>query len=246
VASSSNLVANGQGDLWDSGKILSASPHSIYGGAALNSTQIAFWKVRVWDKDDAPSMWSPVANWTMGLLNPSDWQGGWLVSTNGSRFNLTGCNWIWYPEGNPALSAPVATRYFRKAFFVRTDSPLASATLLLAADNSFAAYVNGTYVGQGADYTVATPFTVTEQLQPGANTIAIAASNGGTSPNAAGLIGKLILNYADGSQTNLQMDASWKTIILCTSTGSCPVSMTAPGRLRWCWEVLEPIPGAPV
>ena len=72
--------------------------------------------------------------------------------------------------------------------------------MLLAADNSYVAYINGTNVGQGFDYTVATPVAVTAPLQPGANTIAIAASNGGTSPNAAGLIGKLILNYADGSK----------------------------------------------
>jgi hypothetical protein len=212
VATSTNTLAGSQGDLWDSGKVFSPAININYAGTTLASAQQVFWKVRVWDKNDSVSAWSSVMTWTMGLLNQSDWQGGWLVPpTNSSSFSLTGCNWIWYPEGNPASSAPVGTRYFRKSVSVRSDSALTSATLLLTADNSYIAYVNGTNVGQGSDYTVATPFTVTAQLQTGTNTIAIAASNGGTSANAAGLIGKLILNYADGTQTNIQMDATWKT-----------------------------------
>ena len=212
AASSAARLASNQPDLWDSGQVVSAQPFNVaYAGSPLASAQQVFWRVRVWDQNNAVSAWSPVATWTMGLLNPGDWQGGWLAAaTNAATLSLTGCNWIWYPEGNPAQSAPVGTRYFRKTFSVRNDSALTSATLLLTADNSYVAYVNGTQVGQGADYTVATPFAVTTRLQAGTNTLAIAASNGGSSPNAAGLIGELILSYADGSQSNLLMDATWK------------------------------------
>ena len=31
---------------------------------------------------------------------------------------LAGCKWIWYPEGNPAVSAPVATRYFLQSLVI--------------------------------------------------------------------------------------------------------------------------------
>ena len=105
----------------------------------------------------------------------------------------------------------MATRYFRKSFVVRLDSALTNATLLVTADNSYTAYINGTQVGQGADYTTVIPAGVTAQLLSGTNILAIAAANGGTVPNPAGLIGKLVLNYADGTQTNIQMDATWKT-----------------------------------
>jgi alpha-L-rhamnosidase len=213
VASSAALLASNQPDFWDSGKVVSGQPFNVpYGGSTLMSVQQVFWQVRVWDKNDQPSAWSSVAAWTMGLLNQADWQGGWLVaSSNTPGFSLTGCSWIWYPEGNPAKSAPVGTRYFRKNISVRSDSVLTGATLLLTADNSYIAYVNGSQVGQGRDYTIATPITTITQLQTGANTIAIAASNSGISGNPAGLIGKLVLNYADGTQTNIPMDASWKT-----------------------------------
>jgi hypothetical protein len=213
AASSATLLASNQPNLWDSGKVVSGQPFNVpYGGSALASVQQVFWQVRVWDVNGQPSAWSPVATWTMGLLNQTDWQGGWLVSpVSSSSFSLTGCSWIWYPEGNPRSSAPVATRYFRKSVVVRLDSALTNATLLVTADNSYTAYINGTQVGQGADYTTVIPAGVTAQLLSGTNILAIAAANGGTVPNPAGLIGKLVLNYADGTHTNIQMDATWKT-----------------------------------
>ena len=212
VASTAALLASNQPDLWDSGKVLSTQPFNVaYAGSPLVSVQQVFWQMRVWDQSNSVSAWSPVAIWTMGLLNPADWQGAWLAATtNSSGFSLTGCNWIWYPEGSPAQSAPVGTRYFRKTCSVRSGSTLVAATLLLTADNSYSAYVNGTLVGQGSDYTVATPYAVAAQLSPGNNTLAIAASNGGTGGNPAGLIGELVLNYADGTQTNILMDSTWK------------------------------------
>ncbi len=212
AASSASLLANGQPDLWDSGEVISTQQFNIaYAGKALTSTEQVFWQVRVWDTNGQPSPWSPVATWTMGLLNQSDWQGGWLASpASMSSYSLTGCSWIWYPEGNPASSAPVASRYFRKTFSLRTDSAVTNATLLVTADNAYGAYINGTSVGQGQNYLVVVPVTVTAQVQAGANLLAIAATNTGTSPNPAGLLGKLVVNYADGTLTNIQMDATWK------------------------------------
>jgi hypothetical protein len=207
VATSSNALASDLGGLWNSGKVILDSPYIGYGGSGLVSEQQVFWKVRVWDQADQPSAWSSVGTWTMGLLSPTDWQGSWLAVP---ALSLSGCSWIWYPEGSPASSAPVASRYFRKSFVVRSNSALTNATLLLTADNSFTAYINGTQVGQGQDWTTVTPVAVTSQLVSGSNILAIAAANGGTSPNPAGLIGKLILSYADGQQINIQMDATWK------------------------------------
>lgn len=209
TASSAALLAGNQPDLWDSGKVVSPQPFSVpYGGSALASGQQAFWHVRLWDVNGVVSAWSPVSAWTMGLLKAADWQGGWLSAAGG--YSLASCSWIWYPEGNPAVSAPIATRYFRKSFAVRTDSVLTAATLLVTADNAFTAYVNGTNVGSAQDYTTVTPVGLTAQLAPGANVLAISAANTGTTANPAGLLGILVLNYADGSQTNIQMDGSWK------------------------------------
>ena len=149
MASSAAVLDGNHGDLWDSGKVVSDQLLSIpYGGIALTSTKQVFWKVRVWDRNDQPSAWSSVATWTMGLLNPADWQASWICAPSNS-LTLTGCAWIWYPEGNPASSAPPGVRYFRKTVSVRSDSALTAATLLLAVDNSYTAYVNGGSVVAG-------------------------------------------------------------------------------------------------
>lgn len=65
--------------LWDSGKLASAeSVNNVYGGTALTSNLGCTWKVRVWDKEGTPTEWSTSARFSMGLLEPSDWEGDWI------------------------------------------------------------------------------------------------------------------------------------------------------------------------
>ena len=166
AASTAARLTTNQPDLWDSGQVVSGQQINIpYGGAAaLTSGQQVFWQVRTWDVNGLASAWSPPATWTMGLLNPTNWQGGWLVAPG---YGLSDCSWIWYPEGNPTVTAPVATRYFIKTFAVRTNSVLTGATLVVTADDAFTAYVNGVQVAQAQNYTTLTPVVVMAQLQPG-------------------------------------------------------------------------------
>ena len=80
VASSPRLLAQDKGDLWDSGKVVSDETIQIpYAGQPLKSSQEVFWKVRVWDVNERASAWSKPAHWTMGLLNPDDWQAKWIT-----------------------------------------------------------------------------------------------------------------------------------------------------------------------
>lgn len=79
VASSPDVLEQGQGDLWDSGKVESDdSVHVAYAGTPLTSRQYAYWKVRVWDQEGKASPWSAPARWTMGLLKPEDWTAQWI------------------------------------------------------------------------------------------------------------------------------------------------------------------------
>ena len=83
VATTPELLAKDQGDLWDSGKV--ASDQSIqveYAGKTLESREICHWKVRVWVADSGfrvrGSEWSLSAVWTMGLLDPASWSAKWI------------------------------------------------------------------------------------------------------------------------------------------------------------------------
>jgi alpha-L-rhamnosidase len=79
VASSADLLKKDQGDLWDSGKIVSDQSIQVeYAGKPLSSRMECHWKVRVWINDGKPSAWSQPAWWTMGLLKPGDWQAEWV------------------------------------------------------------------------------------------------------------------------------------------------------------------------
>ena len=79
VASSEEQLASQEGDFWDSGKIASAQMNQVvYAGTPLKSRNRCYWKVRVWDENDAVSTWSEPAMFTMGLLNSSDWIAKWI------------------------------------------------------------------------------------------------------------------------------------------------------------------------
>ena len=79
VASTPDLLARNHGDLWDSDKVDSDQQNQIeYSGVRLNSRMRCHWKVRVWDTFGLMSAWSVPALWTMGLLEPAEWQAQWI------------------------------------------------------------------------------------------------------------------------------------------------------------------------
>ncbi|MDR1602192.1 MAG: alpha-L-rhamnosidase, partial [Tannerella sp.] len=75
VASDSSRLAQGDGDVWNSGKVM--SPQSVlvpFGGKELVSGHKYFWKVQVFDSEGQPSAWSEPASFVTGLLHEADWQ----------------------------------------------------------------------------------------------------------------------------------------------------------------------------
>jgi len=87
VASTPDLLAKNQGDLWDSGKVTSDTTSQIeYGGKPLQSRQRCFWKVKAWlthdgDRSANSGAESKPAVWEMGLLKNDDWQAKWIEGT---------------------------------------------------------------------------------------------------------------------------------------------------------------------
>ena len=80
VAGGEAAIRAGRGEVWDSGKIVSAETSRIsYVGPALASAARAWWAVRVWDENDQPSTWSVPAFWETGLLDSSEWHGQWIA-----------------------------------------------------------------------------------------------------------------------------------------------------------------------
>lgn len=79
VASSPSNLAASHGDIWDSGKVPSDQNIDIdYAGVPLVAGHRYWWKVRTWDRDNHPSVWSTPAEWTQGPMSESDWKGQWI------------------------------------------------------------------------------------------------------------------------------------------------------------------------
>jgi hypothetical protein len=121
--------------------------------------------------------------------------------------------WIWYPKGEPAKSAPVETVEFRREFVVASKRALASAQLDITADNSFKALLNGTRVLDGENFHEIFSADVTKPIKNGTNVLIVHAENAGTAPNPAGLIATLRLLFTDGSQQVILTDSHWSAIL---------------------------------
>jgi alpha-L-rhamnosidase len=204
------LATNEHNLLWDSGVVNSAQSFDVpYGGPALSSRTRYYWQVRVWDNHGNASGWSKTAWFETAFLDPSQFQGDWIGDPD--PLSLTGANWIWYPEGSPASSAPTATRYFLREVDIPANETIDRAIFLITADDQWLVYVNGQEAGQSSGqanaWTQAQELDITDDLHPGANTIAVAATN---AAGPGSWIGKLGLEYADGTTSDLVTDSTWK------------------------------------
>jgi alpha-L-rhamnosidase len=190
----------GAADVWDSGQVASQQSVDVpYGGPALAANRTYHWRVRSWDTQGRASGWSAPARFDTGVAS---WTADFIGAPGTA--GLDGASWIWYPEGDPTVDAPVATRYFRRAFDVPTPG---KTTLVVTGDDTADAWINGVKVTASrrvADsWKRATTIDVTAQLRAGRNTIAVATQN--TSPGPAAVIAKL-----QGAVT-VASDAAWKS-----------------------------------
>ena len=121
-----------------------------------------------------------------------------------------GREWIWFNEGNPASSAPVGTRQFRRNIALPADRTLTSAKVRLTADNSFTLTINGQSAANGNDWTQPVDADITAAMQTGNNSLAISATNAGTGPGPAGLIARFDFTFASGEPLTIVTDAQWE------------------------------------
>lgn len=218
VASSPELLAQDRGDLWDSGKVLSAEMNQIvYAGKPLTSRLNCYWKVRIWDADGKASAFSDVAFWSMGLLEDSDRAAKWIQATQplvhpakGKQLTFQGCQWIWCPEEgvNAREKAPPGPRYFRKVIELPTNETVRRARFLATADDSFELFCNGQPVGRGSGHTSPQIIDLTNRLRPGKNVLALVATN--ATPSPAGVAGRLCVEWESGKIQEWTIDATWK------------------------------------
>jgi alpha-L-rhamnosidase len=212
AATTPALLGTGRPDLWDSGRVASEEQLGIgYAGRPLRSFERVHWRVKVWDQDGRESPWSEPAVWTMGVLQPEDWQAFWIGA----------------PEDGGETAA---TRLLRHEIAVR--APLRRAEIYICGLGFYEASLNGRRIGENLltpawtkyDKTCAyDAYDLTGLLQPGRNALAILLGNGfynvpaGRYTKFKGTFGplqaiaELRLEYADGKIEFAGTDGSWRT-----------------------------------
>src|SRR5690606_38570918 len=131
VASSREMLEKNQGDLWDSGK--TASDRSLYipyEGKTLGSGEAGFWKVKLGDGQGEESDWREAAQWSMGLLDSSDWKGEWI-----------GLDREMGADKLDTTFTRMSARYLRKE--VELPKQIKTATAHIAGLGLFELYING-------------------------------------------------------------------------------------------------------
>ena len=175
VATSPELLAEGQADLWDSG--VTASDQSIwvpYGGKTLRSNQRCYWRVKL-HTTQGETAWSEVAEWGMGLLGETHWGGRWIGWD---------APFAWDKE---ITHSELSARYLRHEFATQPDKQIKRATLHIAGLGMYELFINGEQIGDQvlapspSDYrrtVLYNSFDVTEQLTADRNAIGVVLGNG--------------------------------------------------------------------
>lgn len=199
-ASSPEVLDRQQGDLWDSGRVVSSdSCHIPYRGRELHSGETVVWKVRVWDNEGVASDWSPSAQWEMGWFHgPS---GRWIGAGRGAaELSLGSGNWI--RRGDTAESKTV-TR-FRRVFHIPSDRTIVHSWLLSALDGEGTVTLNGQPLERAVFPRMPRAADPTRFLVGGENTLLVELAGHG--PRVALRLQMLL---AGGATVTVDTDAEW-------------------------------------
>ncbi|AFK03063.1 alpha-L-rhamnosidase [Emticicia oligotrophica DSM 17448] len=199
VADSEAELKKDNGNVWNSGMVKSDQSLKIeYAGKPLESRKRYFWKVKVWNEKNKPTLYSEASWWEMALLKKEDWSAHWIGknSTEGKAIELQ-------KEFNLGKRATRARIY-------------------VSGIGAYHLIFNGKKVGQ--DYLTPgllkdskmIPYQIyevsNEDLSIGINFITATLGNGWQKGNQLNkLLFQMEMEFYDGSRQTVISDGSWKT-----------------------------------
>lgn len=217
VSTSAERLECGEGDVWNSGNILSdQSQQVVYGGKALQPNTTYYWKVRVVTSKGSTG-WSETDHWSTGLMDEKNWQGQWI-----------GTDSLQAHDFNGKLSRCTG-RYFRKEF--DGHGAVRRAFVHVSGLGYYALWINGERVGTDwltpapTDFTRSVAYNSYDvtQLIGSHNAIGAVVSAGyffaprqnfqtnvRTTYGLPRLRLDLTIDYADGHHETISTDPTWK------------------------------------
>ena len=212
VGVDSVAVNNGEGAIWDTGKILSDSILITYSGPKLLPYTKYFWLVTTWDQEDKMSIESRAASFETGMMEVKNWHGAWITDSRDISLK----------------PAP----YFRQEIDI--TKKVVSARAYVAVGGLFELYVNGMKIGDHRLDPMYTRFDrrtlyvthdVTAYLVGGKNTLGMLLGNGWFNHQSTAVwyfdkapwrarpkfCMDLRITYQDGTIQTISSGTSWKT-----------------------------------
>ncbi|GAA1510921.1 family 78 glycoside hydrolase catalytic domain [Kribbella lupini] len=228
VATSPDLLAPEQADVWDTGKLTGDAIQLEYDGPQLAPRTRYHWAIRLWDGLDRESRWSRPSWFETALLDE-----GWQDA-----------RWI----GASTEAAPL----LRRAFDL--PGPVAKARLYVSGLAYADLHLNGQRVSDAVldpgftDYDRTVLYVthdVTDLLQPGGNVLGAELGRGFfglTTPNTwrwheapwiadPRLLARLVVDHEDGTTTEIHSDTSWQVTSGPTTSDSLYAGETYDSRL---------------
>lgn len=210
AASRPEILAEGRGDLWDSGRVASDRCLEVeYAGPPLRSAERVWWRVEAWDAEGKAARPSQPSWFEMGLLTSGDWQAQWVaVQTEAEKADrAAGLRWIWSED-------PLAPRAqkFRFAFDLAA-APVEAELLVSAKDHLLGLWVNGEplAVPKKLAWGTMSPWPV--RLKRGRNVVcveALADVEGFFPPDGGAIASLLRIRMADGRVQRLASGPNWR------------------------------------
>lgn len=222
VADNEAAIQKNEGNTWNSGRVVSnESFHINFNGKPLLSGKEYYWKLKIWDEQNAASEWSETQHFSMGLLEKKDWKAKWIGAASVQPVTVQDENII---PPSPLL---------RKEFAL--NKQVKKAKLYATALGVYEMYLNGKKVGdqilapEWTDYFTRVQYQtydVTGMLTPNNNVIGAMLADGwyagvlfthgkpqrGNYGFDRRLLAQLEIEFTDGSTEIINTDESWKIL----------------------------------
>ncbi len=223
-------IMNGNGKIWDTGKIASKSSNLIeYNGASLQSGQKYYWKLKIWHNKSVNPIESVIAHWEMGKLDKDDWSANWISAPRVYSFRENEAKRN-QAELDECINQTEPSPYLRKSF--SSEKSLKNARLYISGLGYYEAFLNGTKIGDRilepawTSYhkkVMYSTYDVTTFIKVGKNVLGVILGDGwynqhsidtwstDQSPwrNRTSLLAQLEITYEDGSVKIIKSDGSW-------------------------------------
>ncbi|MCD6331922.1 MAG: family 78 glycoside hydrolase catalytic domain [Bacteroidales bacterium] len=233
VASSRKILDTDEGDMWNTGMVVSdQSSQVIYGGLPLESNMEYCWKVRIRDEAGKIHPYSKTGIFSTGLFSKDDWTADWIgrgdadeVLSDVDAF-VTGKISEEVQNITPEARSPL----FRHEF--RVEKKVHRARLFIAGLGLYELRLNGKKVGDHVLVPSRTDFRkrilydtydITSELNLGVNALGIMLGNGWFNGQkkywgwqmqwygSPRVILQLDIEYTDGSKSRVVTNSSWKS-----------------------------------